>query len=515
VIEFCGDAIKALSMEARMSICNMAIEAGARAGMIAPDEVTFEYIKGRPLAPKGAELDKAIAYWKTLKSDEGAKYDQTVTIKGEDIAPTVTWGTSPQDVAPITATVPNPADEPDAQRRAGIERSLKYMGLEPGQKLSEVPIQKVFIGSCTNGRIEDIRVVAAVAKGKKVADGVHAMVVPGSGMVKEQAVREGLDKILVEAGFDWREPGCSMCLAMNPDKLTPGERCASTSNRNFEGRQGQGGRTHLMSPQMAAAAAIKGTLADVREFGDIQAADCEPETDTLPRSEYTDITLPVVGKKADGAGTGEGGMPKFNNLKGTAAALDIQNIDTDMIIPKQFLKTIKRTGLGVSVFYEMRFDADGNEIKDFVLNKDQYRDAKILIAGNNFGCGSSREHAPWAISDFGIKSIISTGFADIFFNNCFKNGMLPIVLSKEEVQTLMDDANAGKKLEVDLPSQKVIRESGESISFDVDQFRKKCLMEGLDDIGLTLQKQDKIASFEKVRASDFPWLAGIGGAVKV
>jgi len=515
VIEFCGDAIKALSMEARMSICNMAIEAGARAGMIAPDEVTFEYIKGRPLAPKGAELDKAIAYWKTLQSDEGAKYDQTVTIKGEDIAPTVTWGTSPQDVAPITATVPNPADEPDAQRRAGIERSLKYMGLEPGQKLSEVPIQKVFIGSCTNGRIEDIRVVAAVAKGKKVADGVHAMVVPGSGMVKEQAVREGLDKILVEAGFDWREPGCSMCLAMNPDKLTPGERCASTSNRNFEGRQGQGGRTHLMSPQMAAAAAIKGTLADVREFGDIQAADCEPETDTLPRSEYTDITLPVVGKKADGAGTGEGGMPKFNNLKGTAAALDIQNIDTDMIIPKQFLKTIKRTGLGVSVFYEMRFDADGNEIKDFVLNKDQYRDAKILIAGNNFGCGSSREHAPWAISDFGIKSIISTGFADIFFNNCFKNGMLPIVLSKEEVQTLMDDANAGKKLEVDLPSQKVIRESGESISFDVDQFRKKCLMEGLDDIGLTLQKQDKIASFEKVRASDFPWLAGIGGAVKV
>jgi 3-isopropylmalate dehydratase small subunit len=222
-----------------------------------------------------------------------------------------------------------------------------------------------------------------------------------------------------------------------------------------------------------------------------------------------------VGKKADGAGTGEGGMPKFNNLKGTAAALDIQNIDTDMIIPKQFLKTIKRTGLGVSVFYEMRFDADGNEIKDFVLNKDQYRDAKILIAGNNFGCGSSREHAPWAISDFGIKSIISTGFADIFFNNCFKNGMLPIVLSKEEVQTLMDDANAGKKLEVDLPSQKVIRESGESISFDVDQFRKKCLMEGLDDIGLTLQKQDKIAAFEKVRAADFPWLAGIGGAVKV
>eukprot|EP00285_Hemiselmis_virescens_P008818 CAMPEP_0173391130 /NCGR_PEP_ID=MMETSP1356-20130122/17393_1 /TAXON_ID=77927 ORGANISM="Hemiselmis virescens, Strain PCC157" /NCGR_SAMPLE_ID=MMETSP1356 /ASSEMBLY_ACC=CAM_ASM_000847 /LENGTH=790 /DNA_ID=CAMNT_0014348681 /DNA_START=75 /DNA_END=2447 /DNA_ORIENTATION=+ len=514
VIEFCGDAISSLSMEARMSICNMAIEAGARAGMIAPDDVTFEYIKGRPLAPKGAELEKAMKYWRTLKSDEGAKYDTEVKIKASDIAPTVTWGTSPQDVAPITASVPDPAEEKDPQRRAGMERSLEYMGLTAGQKLTEVPIQKVFIGSCTNGRIEDLRVVAALCKGNKVAKGVHAMVVPGSGLVKEQAVREGLDKILIEAGFDWREPGCSMCLAMNPDKLEPGERCASTSNRNFEGRQGQGGRTHLMSPQMAAAAAFKGTLADVRDIGIVNAADLEPETDTLPKQDYTSVSRPAATRKpASGSGT-NAGMPIFTSVKGAAAAMDIQNIDTDMIIPKQFLKTIKRTGLGVAAFYELRFDDNGQEIPTFVLNKEGYRESKILIAGNNFGCGSSREHAPWAINDFGIRCIISTGFADIFFNNCFKNGMLPIVLDKDTVRTLMEDADAGKELEVDLPSQTIVRANGDKVSFEVDAFRKKCLMEGLDDIGLTLQKVDKIDSFEKKREASFPWLVeGVAAAV--
>mmetsp|Transcript_38407 Transcript_38407/g.94426 ORF Transcript_38407/g.94426 Transcript_38407/m.94426 type:complete len:793 (-) Transcript_38407:107-2485(-) len=510
VIEFCGDAIKELSMEARMSICNMAIEAGARAGMIAPDEITFEYIKGRPLAPKGAELDKALAYWKTLHSDEGAKYDTEVVIDAADIAPTVTWGTSPQDTSPITGSVPDPAKEADPQRRAGMERSIKYMGLTPGQKLTDLKVDKVFIGSCTNGRIEDMRVVAAIAKGNKVAPHVHAMVVPGSGLVKEQAIAEGLDKVLIEAGFDWREPGCSMCLAMNPDKLQPGERCASTSNRNFEGRQGQGGRTHLMSPQMAAAAAIKGTLADVREFGDIQARDLEPDTDTLPKADYLPVSRDVViGSKKAAASSGAAGMPKFTALKGVAAPMDIQNIDTDMIIPKQFLKTIKRTGLGVSLFYEMRYDENGQELPTFVLNKLEYRDAKILVAGNNFGCGSSREHAPWAINDFGIKCIISTGFADIFFNNCFKNGMLPIVLPKAQVDTLMADAESGAELEVDLPGQKIVRPGGEEIPFDVDQFRKKCLLEGLDDIGLTLQKADKISSFETKRDSAFPWLAGV------
>jgi 3-isopropylmalate/(R)-2-methylmalate dehydratase large subunit len=266
VIEYAGSAIRKLSMEGRMTVCNMSIEAGARGGLIAPDEKTFEYVKGRPHAPKGAAWEAALAYWKTLPSDPGAKYDTEVTIDARDIIPQVTWGTSPQDVLPITGVVPNPASEADEGKRAAIERSLKYMGLQPGTKLQDVKVDRVFIGSCTNARIEDLRAAAKIAEGKKVAGHVKAMVVPGSGLVKHQAEEEGLDKVFLAAGFEWREPGCSMCLAMNADRLEPGERCASTSNRNFEGRQGRGGRTHLMSPEMAAAAAVTGHLADVREL---------------------------------------------------------------------------------------------------------------------------------------------------------------------------------------------------------------------------------------------------------
>jgi 3-isopropylmalate dehydratase len=374
--------------------------------------------------------------------------------------------------------------------------------------MEDVAVDKVFIGSCTNGRIEDIRAVAAVAKGKKVADGVYAMVVPGSGVVKEQAENEGLDKILSDAGFDWREPGCSMCLAMNPDKLLPQERCASTSNRNFEGRQGNGGRTHLVSPAMAAAAAIMGTLSDVRKLDVVD----ELPTYTESKSYLSDdlVVAPMPKKGKGGAVTGAGGMPSFTILKGKAAALDLQNIDTDMIIPKQFLKTIKRTGLGISAFYEMRYDQDGKEREDFVLNKDGYRNSEILIAGDNFGCGSSREHAPWAINDFGIRCIISTSFADIFFNNCFKNGMLPIKLPEADVRVLMGDADAGAELEIDLPAQVIRRPDGSEIAFDVDPFRRNCLINGLDDIGLTLQKSDQIAEFEKIRSTTYPWLDGAG-----
>jgi 3-isopropylmalate/(R)-2-methylmalate dehydratase large subunit len=266
VIEYAGEAIRALDMAGRMTVCNMSIEAGARAGMIAPDETTFAYVRGKPYAPKGEALERAIAYWRTLPSDEGAHYDKTVVIDAASIAPMVTWGTNPEAVLPITGTVPDPAAEPDIEKRARMQRMLDYMALTPGQKLSDVPIDVVFIGSCTNGRIEDIRAAAKVAKGRHVADGVRALVVPGSGIVKLQAEAEGLDRILLDAGFEWREAGCSMCLGMNPDKLTPGQRCASTSNRNFEGRQGPGGRTHLLSPAMAAAAAVSGHLADVREF---------------------------------------------------------------------------------------------------------------------------------------------------------------------------------------------------------------------------------------------------------
>ena len=266
VIEFGGAVIRGLDMAGRMTVCNMSIEAGARAGMIAPDEVTFEYVQGRPFAPTGEALERAFEYWRTLPSDEGAVYDKVVVVDGAAIQPMVTWGTSPEAVLPIGGVVPDPADVADEAARGQMARMLDYMGLVPGQKLVDVQVDVVFIGSCTNGRIEDIRAAAGVAKGRHVAPGVRALVVPGSGVVKLQAEAEGLDRVLMDAGFEWREAGCSMCLGMNPDKLTRGQRCASTSNRNFEGRQGPGGRTHLLSPAMAAAAAVTGHLADVREL---------------------------------------------------------------------------------------------------------------------------------------------------------------------------------------------------------------------------------------------------------
>ena len=266
VIEFAGSAISGLSMEGRMTICNMAIEGGACAGMIAPDEETFAYLRGRPMAPQGEMWDKAVSYWRSLPSDDGARYDNEITLTATEIAPTVTWGTSPEDALAITESVPDPGKEKDDMKRAKIERAISYMGLKPGQKLTDVKIDTVFIGSCTNSRIEDLRAAAGIAEGRQVAAGIRAMVVPGSGLVKEQAEAEGLDKVFTAAGFEWREPGCSMCLAMNADKLSEGERCASTSNRNFEGRQGRGGRTHLVSPEMATAAALTGYLTDIREF---------------------------------------------------------------------------------------------------------------------------------------------------------------------------------------------------------------------------------------------------------
>ena len=266
VVEFCGTAIQALTMEERMTVCNMAIELGAKAGMVAPDQTTFDYLHGRPFAPKGADWDAAVAYWSTLKTDASAQYDAELVLKGEDIAPQITWGTNPGQVIDVNTNIPSPEDFTDPVERSSAQKALEYMDLKAGQKWSDVKIDKAFIGSCTNGRIEDIRAAAAVAKGRKVAAGVQALVVPGSQQVKAQAEAEGLDKILTEAGFEWRLPGCSMCLAMNNDRLEPGERCAATSNRNFEGRQGRGGRTHLVSPAMAAAAAIAGHFVDVREL---------------------------------------------------------------------------------------------------------------------------------------------------------------------------------------------------------------------------------------------------------
>lgn len=528
VIEYCGSAIRGLSMEARMSICNMSIEAGARAGMIAPDETTFKYLQGKPLAPKvdSQEWKKAVKDWSSLKTDEGATFDEDVFIDAKEIIPTVSWGTSPQDVVPISGVVPDPDEFPTAPARDSARRALDYMGLTPGTPMEDIEVDKVFIGSCTNSRIEDLRAAARIVDGKKIAPNLkRAMVVPGSGLVKQQAESEGLDNIFVDAGFEWREAGCSMCLGMNPDILSPKERCASTSNRNFEGRQGAGGRTHLMSPVMAAAAAIVGKLADVRKIPNenVLPATIHPKMQLEPNFPNIDndddveriLDLPENDQpRADNpTASSFGGQPKFTTVRGIAAPMERSNVDTDAIIPKQFLKTIKRTGLGTALFYALRYNEDGTEKPDFVLNKEPYRHSKMLVVtGPNFGCGSSREHAPWALLDFGITCIIAPSYADIFFNNTFKNGMLPLVIPDQTVLLkIAEESKAGRDIEVDLPNQRVNDASGNKLAdFEVEKFRKHCLVNGLDDIGLTMQMEAKIRAFEDRRSIDTPWLDGSG-----
>ncbi|EDK41849.1 3-isopropylmalate dehydratase [Lodderomyces elongisporus] len=541
VIEFAGKAIEDLSMEARMSICNMAIEAGARAGMIKPDQTTFDYIKGRPLAPKGEQWEKALKYWKTLYSDPGAKFDYDIKIAAKDIVPTITWGNSPQDALPISAKVPDPANVSDPIKKEGMLRALKYQGLEPNTPLKDIKIDKAFIGSCTNSRIEDLRAAAKVAKGHHKAPNVkQVLVVPGSGLIKTQAEKEGLDKIFEAAGFDWREAGCSMCLGMNPDILDPEERCASTSNRNFEGRQGARSRTHLMSPAMAAAAAIKGHFTDIREFDyvgndephiaisddendekeDKELQDAVYDHEKEPMSDDDD-SFSVEDERINDVPetTGGFGLEKFTKFTGIAAPLHKANVDTDAIIPKQFLKTIKRTGLKDGLFYEARFvKSNGKDVEtDFILNQEPYRKAEILVVtGDNFGCGSSREHAPWALKDFGIKSIIAPSFGDIFYNNSFKNFLLPIRLPQEVIESKLIP-HIENKLTIDLPNQQIRDGTTDEVlveKFEVEEFRKHCLVNGLDDIGLTLQKEKHIVEYEAKRRDKFSFLEGGSKLVK-
>lgn len=537
VIEFAGEAIENLSMEGRMSMCNMSIEAGARAGMIKPDKTTFDYLKGRPLAPTGDEWEKGVNFWKTLYSDHDAEFDHEIEIDGTIVAPTITWGTSPQDALPISASVPDPSKIDDPIRQSGMIRALEYMGLEPNVPLKEVPLDKVFIGSCTNARIEDLRSASTVVRGHKIASNIiSAMVVPGSGLVKKQAEEEGLDKVFIDAGFEWKEAGCSMCLGMNPDILSPKERCASTSNRNFEGRQGYQGRTHLMSPAMAAAAAITGHLTDIREFKfnkneNAKVEISSDEDEDLQETTYnhdepvqaTEATYDIAEDEVDDIPSPEAsfttatssGMTPFTTVTGIAAPLDKANVDTDAIIPKQFLKTIKRTGLKVGLFYEWRFKKGANgkdEETDFVLNVEPWRNAEVLVVtGDNFGCGSSREHAPWALKDFGIKCMIAPSFGDIFYNNSFKNGLLPIRIDASIInEKLMPIARNGGKFKVDLPNQSISDEQGNILvaHFEVEPFRKHCLVNGLDDIGLTLQLEDFISKYEKVRRERYSFWEG-------
>ena len=527
VIEFCGSTIRNLSMEARMVLCNMSIEGGARSGLVAPDEVTFEYLNGRPLVPTGTDWDRALAYWKTLYSDEDAYWDFNIEIDAAGIVPSITWGTSPDDVIPITGQIPDPMDfeATNPLKAAAIHRALEYMDLKPNMSATDIKIDRVFIGSCTNSRIEDIRAAARVAKGRKVTASVYAMVVPGSGLVREQAEKEGLDVILKTAGFDWREAGCSMCLAMNPDILSRGERCASTTNRNFEGRQGSGGRTHLLSPAMAAAAAIKGHMTDVREFLKSENGSMSITQLTLDgehvrsygcvnvdtSSRLLDcIDDAVAHRPSEQAKKSSQGIPIFTIVSSVAAPFEMQNINTDLIIPGQLLKTVKRTGLGSSLFQDLRYHSQtGQEIPDFILNQDPYRQAQILVCtGDNFGCGSSREHAVWSLVDFGFRCIIAPSFASIFFNNSGKNGLLAIPLDDEQALKKIHAAGVAKlKIEVDLPGQEIKDHEGKLIvKFDVDKYTKHCLINGLDDISNTLSNEERIHVFETKQKAAFPWL---------
>jgi 3-isopropylmalate dehydratase len=531
VIEYCGTCIEELSVEERMSICNMSIEAGARAGMVAPDAKTFDYINGRPLAPKFNSLEwkMGLEYWKSLYSDPEAKYDVEVLIDAQDIAPTVSWGTTPECVIPITGRVPDPTTFATKEKRQAGQRMLDYMGLTAGTPIEGVTLDVIFIGSCTNSRIEDLRATAQVVKGRKVSSNIkQALIVPGSGLVKEQVEAEGLDRIFLDAGFEWREAGCSMCLGMNSDILSPGQRCASTSNRNFEGRQGTLGRTHLMSPMMAAAAAISGKIVDVRKLSEkfssridtplalrptIVKSTTENQTTAGNGPEELVERVSVDTAQNSNMVAGDSGLssgiPKFRTYGGVAAPLERANIDTDTILPKKFLQTITRTGLSDGCFYDLRFNSDGSE-KDFVLNRGPYRKAKILVVtGDNFGCGSSREHAPWALLDFGIRCIIAPSFADIFFENSFKNGMLPIVITDHcDLKAIFDEALACREINIDLPNQNIADAGGKIIcGFEVNAFKKYCLINGVDDITLTMQMEQKIKNFECNQYMVAPWLS--------
>ena len=462
VIEYTGEGVRALSMEGRMTVCNMSIEAGARAGMIAPDETTFAWLRDRPMAPAGRAWAEAEARWRDLPSDAGASHDRTVRIEAGELRPMVTWGTTPAMAVPLTGSVPEPPAEGPA--RVSALRALEYMGLEPGMPMGEIDIDRVFIGSCTNGRLDDLRAAGRVLEGRRVHPRVRAMVVPGSTRVKARAEAEGLDRVFRAAGFEWRESGCSMCLGMNADVLAAGERCASTSNRNFEGRQGRGA-----NPPGEPCRRCR------RRGGG-----------TVRRSSW---------RRRGGL------MEPVNVVVGGVAPLARADVDTDQIIPKQFLKRVIRTGYGAVLFHDLRGP-------DFVLDRPGWTDSRILVTGRNFGCGSSREHAAWALHDFGIRAIVAPSFADIFLENCFQVGLVPVVLPESVVAELtrratepLEDGGTAYRLRIDLGAQSVSDDHGRRWTFELESHRRRCLMEGLDDIGLTLEHVDDIAAYE---AADGP-----------
>ncbi|KAI4254516.1 MAG: hypothetical protein LQ352_003050 [Teloschistes flavicans] len=516
VIEFAGSVIRNLTMESRMALCNMTIEAGARAGLIAPDTVTFEYIRRRSLAPKSEHWLEAKRYWMNLHSDVDASFEKILVINANQVAPTVTWGTSPEQVVPITGVIPSPEDFSDVVKRESCIQALKYMGLQSGTRIADIRVDKVFIGSCTNARLEDFRAAARILRGKKVSSSLKvAMAVPGSGAVKRAAEKEGLNTIFEKAGFQWREAGCSLCVGLNEDALLPFERCASTSNRNFESRQGTSGRTHLVSPVVAAATAIKGTLSelsqneepDLAEYKDLEySSDSDESQDESPAEDSeNDIDSSLSPSKP--------ALPVAKvrytaSIEGTVAVIERANIDTDCIFPKQFCTTTERTGLGHALFYNLRYSPDGKPDMEFVLNQAKSRDAHVLLAtGPNFGCGSSREHAVWALQDFGFQCVMAPSFADIFYNNAFKNGLLLVKVDTDLICRILSEASSYRCIQVDLTTQIVSDQNDVWIGrFDIEERRKMELLRDMDEIDATLGSLGIIKSFEDSRRTVRPWI---------
>ncbi len=499
-VEYAGSTIREMSMEGRLTLSNLSIEMGSRAGLIAPDETTFTYLKGREYAPKGKDWDEAVAFWQTLKSDPDAVFDKEVTYRAEDIAPRITCGTNPGAGIAIDECIPD--STPD----------LAYMGFKPGQRLLGTPVDYVFLGACTNGRIEDFRAFASVVKGHKKAPGVVAWLVPGSWAVRQQIIEEGIDKILEEAGFELRMPSCSACLAMNADKVPAGKLCLSTSNRNFQGRQGPGSRTILCSPLVAAAAAVTGVITDPQvlpptppikeresipsEIGDKENINpvFTPLGSTQDLIAQTDIT-PRPSKERQ---VGESCQSSFSVVTSTCIPIAIENCNTDLIIPARYLASTTRDPkfFGDAFMHDLRYDANGQPIKDFVMNQQAFSEAphegvhEIIVAGENWGSGSSREHAAWAIAGYGVRVVISNRFADIHRNNLLNCFVLPVVVSSSFQQELFACIASDPQIKVcvDLPNQTVTNiATGHAEHFDINGYKKYCLMNGLDDIDFLVE----------------------------
>ncbi len=496
-VEYAGEAIRSLSMEGRLTLCNLSIEMGARGGLIAPDDVTFDYLKNRPYAPQGAAWDEAVARWRALATDEGARFDKEVHFSAADITPMITYGTNPGMGMAIDGTIP-------ASQNASDEKALRYMQFAEGEKMEGRPVDYVFLGACTNGRIEDFRAFAAVVRGRKKAPGVTAWLVPGSWPVMRQIEAEGIDRVLREAGFEIRQPGCSACLAMNDDKIPAGKLCVSTSNRNFEGRQGPGSRTCLASPMTAAAAAVTGVITDPRKLLSETPSDLyAPSTkDVLTSTENpATATEDALSATADAATQKEEHL-KFGVVESTCVPLPLENVDTDQIIPARFLKATDKAGFGDNLFHDWRYAPDGTK-KDFVLNDATYSGC-VLVAGKNFGCGSSREHAAWAIAGYGFRVVISSFFADIHKQNELNNFVLPVTVSEAFLAELFSSikADPATKVRIDLPAQTVTNLATQrSEHIDISAYKKYCFENGLDDIDFLIENKQKIEQYETQHCS--------------